>query len=138
MEVTYTVRNELKSSKEKIMKEKPCTYFETTFGWKRELISDDMYKTIYRHTTPKGYSFYTYIGMRTSHSENLFVNIDIWNKYYYENILIVLSDYRKGVPPKYIWMDEAKKHTLEHGVGATPGIKVPDRILHDVSELKDL
>jgi len=95
MITTHTVRNDVVSTPEKIMTEKSCTYFGETFGWKRELISDEKYKKIYKHTTPKGFIFFTYIGMKIEHSNNLFVNIDVWNEYYGKNILIVLSDLRK-------------------------------------------
>ena len=120
------------------MTEKSCTYFGETFGWKRELISDEKYKKIYRHKTPKGFTLFTYIGMRIEHSNNLFVNIDVWNEYYDKDILIVLSDLRKGISPKYIWLSEAKKYTLKHSKGTTEGILIPENLLHEISELKDL
>jgi len=132
METIYTERSDVVSDDEKLMTEKVCTYLEETYEWKRELISKEKFKKVYKHTTPKGKVIYTYIAMRSSQYKNIFINEDIYNKYKDSDIdlFIVMADKRKRISPKYVWMSEIRKIKLRHTTGETGGYLVPDVLFH--------
>lgn len=136
----YTIRNDVVSSDEKLMTEKACTYLEETFHWKRKLISREKFKRIYKHTTPKGKTIFTYIAMRNTQYHNVFINIDIYNEYKDSDtdLFIVMTDKRNEISPRWIWMSEIKGKDLKHAYGTTEGVLIPEVWFHEFDKIKSV
>ena len=132
METTYTERSDVKSNDAKLMREKGLSWFHNK-NWHRRVISSEKFKEIYEWITDKNNIVLTHVSMRSSHQENVFINIDVYNKYIDTdmNFYFVLADKRKKISPKWLNIRELRGIILERKQGVTGGVIIPDDWFHE-------
>jgi hypothetical protein len=133
IDTIYTERSDVVSCDEKLLTERCCTFLEEKYGWSRKLISSEKFKELFKHTTLQEKTFITHVYMRTTQYTNLFLNVDIHNKYRNSStdLLIVLADKRKKFHLRFIWMSELYGISLKYRVGMTGGYTIDENLLHE-------